>query len=101
MNDRLLPQHERLIAGSAIAPDVAEARGYFSARTKRELADLGFSHAQQRVPALVIPIHDPFGEVALHQIRADQPRAGTDGRPRKYEFPAKARMVLDVPPAVR
>src|SRR3712207_7929865 len=38
---------------SAIAPNVALARGYFSATEKSELRSLGFSREQANVPALV------------------------------------------------
>ena len=61
----LLPQHRELLRASAIREDVAAARGYFSAQSKAELEALGFRDYQQRVPALVLPIHDVHGTVTL------------------------------------
>ena len=54
--EKLLPQHVNLLRDSAITPEVARARGYWSAEKKSELEELGFSRSQQRAPALVIPI---------------------------------------------
>ena len=96
----LLPQHARQLAESAIAPEVAEARGYRSVETKAELGRLGFSAAQRRTPALLIPIHNVHGEVTLYQSRPDAPRI-FNGKPIKYETPRGAQMLLDVPPVVR
>lgn len=98
---QLLPQHHAMLLASAISLDVAVARGYWSATRKSELQDLGFGAGQQRVPALVIPVHGVTGEVVLHQIRPDQPRRNAQGKPIKYETPSKAHMALDVPPSVR
>ena len=50
------------------------------------LRQLGFSTAQQRVPALVIPLWNVHGDVAFHQARPDYPRL-RDGKPVKYETP--------------
>src|ERR687894_1282213 len=58
------PHHRRmLLEESAISPAVAVERGYYTARTKAELARLGFSKLQQREPALVIPMYSPSGEL--------------------------------------
>jgi hypothetical protein len=54
----LLPQHSALMSASAVAPAVAEARGYFSAVSRHELLSLSFADWQARVPALVSPILD-------------------------------------------
>ncbi len=97
----LLPQHHAMLVASAISLDVVATRGYRSATRRSELRDLGFGQAQQRVPALVVPVHGVTGEVVLHQIRPDNPRRNAQGRPIKYETPSRARMALDVPPAVR
>jgi hypothetical protein len=96
----LLPQHATLIRASGIAPDVAAARGYRSVITKVDLKRAGFADSQCIVPTLLIPVHDARGELALYQHRPDDPRI-KDGRTLKYETPARARMVLDVPPASR
>src|SRR5258708_3731577 len=53
----LLPQHRRLIEGSAISEEVARERGYRSVEKKAELARLGFGRTQQIVPALLNPVH--------------------------------------------
>ena len=100
MNDGLLPQHAALLAASAIRDDVAMARGYRSVTVKAELARLGFSSTQARVPALLIPIWNAQGEIALYQTRADEPRI-VDGKAVKYETPQGSRTVLDVPPPCR
>jgi hypothetical protein len=96
----LLPQHRALLTASAIAPDVARARGYRSATTASDLEDLGFPDYQCRVPALVIPIWNVYGEIETYQLRPDQPRT-TKGTPIKYETRAGSRMLLDVPPRTR
>lgn len=97
----LLPQHTELITASSITQEIASARGYWSATTAAQLATLGFSSAQQRIPALVVPIHDVTGVIALHQIRPDHPRRNAKGKSIRYETPSGMRMVLDVPPSIK
>jgi hypothetical protein len=97
----LADRHAELIRASGISDEVRDARGYWTAAQKYELRDLGFSERQQRVPALVLPVHGVAGNLVLHQIRPDQPRHAGNGKPIKYETPRDARMVLDVPPTVR
>jgi hypothetical protein len=97
----LSSEHEALIRRSAISPEVARGRGYRTVTEKTVLRRYGFSEAQRRVPALLIPIRDVRGEVALHQLRPDQPRLNKAGKAVKYETPRGARMVLDVPPQAR
>ena len=64
------------------------------------LREEGFSHAvSERVPGLVIPVRDVHGDLRFSQYRPDKPRM-RDGKPAKYELPHRARLVLDVPPAV-
>ena len=96
----LFPQHAEKLASSAVSPEVARERGTRSADTKAQLARLGFKPAQQRVPGLVIPLHDMTGEVVGHQYRPDEPR-WNDGRCIKYDTPRGQSMVLDVPPRAR
>lgn len=96
----LLAEHQALLRASAISSEVVEARGYFSATEEDLLRRLGFREGQARVPALVIPVHDAFGQVATHLIRPNAPRS-EDGRSLKYELPSGSRMVLDVPPGAR
>src|SRR5439155_19294728 len=97
---RLLPRHAVLLWASAIALEVAAARGYRSVTTRAAATRLGFSEAQARVPALLLPVQDATGEVRTHQIRPDEPRL-VRGKAVKYETPAGSTMALDVPPAVR
>ena len=93
----LLPQHAALLAASAITDEVAEARGYQSVEQRARLTERGFSSTQARVPALLIPIWNVQGDIALYQTRADDPRI-VGGKAVKYEIPRGTRMVLDVPP---
>src|SRR5438094_7056663 len=94
----LLPQHAALISASAISPEVVSARGYRSATSEKELADLGFSRAQ-RLPGLVFPVRDVNGNIAFWQLRPDKPRLAKNGKAIKYETPYGAGLVVDVPPA--
>lgn len=96
----LLEHHQRLLDASAINAGIARRRGYFSAANETTLKQLGFSTAQLRVPALVIPLWNVHGAVALHQTRPDQPRL-RDGKPVKYESPNGVRMALDVHPVTQ
>jgi hypothetical protein len=96
----LLPQHQALIEESGISPEVALARGYRSITGKQELLDLGFSRAQCRVPALLLPVWTVHGEIGTYQLRPDAPRQ-RQGKDLKYETPAGSTMVVDVPPSVR
>ena len=96
----LLEQHRALIAGSAIAPEVATARGYESVTDPHRLLGLGFSEAQARVPGLLNPLWNADGEVAGYQYRPDVPRE-RDGKAIKYESPPRQRNVLDVNPLMK
>lgn len=96
----LLPQHQALIDGSGISPEIAAARGYRSVTAKADLERLGFGRGQRQVPALLIPVFDVHGELATYQSRPDSPRI-RDGKPLKYETPSGSRMVLDVPRSIR
>lgn len=92
----LLPQHLELIKKSAISPEVARARGYRSAKTPKELVQLGFKPRQGNVPALVIPMSDVDRKDAGPFIRADRPRKKGE-REIKYELPKGKPLKLDVP----
>src|SRR5215218_2911541 len=94
----LSANHERMLfEESGIEPAVVEARGYRTAEKKVELERLGFGRAQRNVPALLIPVFSPGGEVVLHQSRPDEPRI-KDGEALKYETPSGSRMTIDVHP---
>ena len=98
---QLSEQHRRmLVEESGIEPEVVEARGYRTVEKKVELEKLGFGRAQRNVPALLMPVYSPRGEVVLHQSRPDEPRI-KDGKPLKYETPAGSRMSVDVHPSMR
>lgn len=47
---------------------------YVTADSKAQLERYGFAPTQRRPPALVIPLHDVFGEIAGYQLRSDDPR---------------------------
>lgn len=93
-------QHASKLRASAVDPEVARERGYLSAGTKADLARQGFSVAQRRPPALMIPLFDVTGERAGAQVRPDEPRM-REGKPVKYETKAGQKVVLDVPQRVR
>lgn len=100
MSSALLPHHlAQLTTESGIALDIIKARGYRSIHGPEaysELKPLGFSRRQSRlVPGLLVPFLDHDGKVVLHQFRPDTPQQDQQGKPRKYETPAKAAMRLD------
>ena len=92
--------HKSLNEGSGISEAVLCARGYWTTSTRAEMKRLGFSDAQARVPALLIPVYDTSGEMVLYQARPDTSRI-KGGKPIKYETPRGSRMVLDVHPLAR
>ncbi len=98
----LFENHQKLLAASAISPEVARERGYRSVDTKTNLAGHGFSKVQREVPGLLIPIHgvSPNGPIR-HQYRPDSPRLTDTGKTVKYETPTGSHLTLDVPPRVR
>ncbi len=96
----LLPHHAAMLASSGVAPEVIAERGYFSTKDEEELLALGFKPYQARVPALVVPIYGVDGELVLHQVRPDDPRRA-DGKPVKYDTPARHQLRLDVPRRAR
>src|SRR5688500_2146540 len=100
MTGNLLPHHQALITASAIASEVAEARGYRSVTDPAELRELVYADYQIRVPGLLVPIRDAFGQNGHYQYRPDTPRCNEAGKPIKYETPEHSRPVLDVSFAV-
>ena len=98
----LLRRHAvSLLQSSGIALEVVIERGYYSALGKKTLKKLGFSDAQCRLPALVVPVWGPDGSNGLFQARPDNPRVDSRGRPVKYETPSGAGLRLDCPPRCR
>ncbi|MEZ4503005.1 MAG: DUF3854 domain-containing protein [Dehalococcoidia bacterium] len=96
----LAAHHREVLQSSGLDNVSIEERGYFTAERKSQLADLGFSRAQQLVPALVLPVISPHGEVVLYQARPDRPRV-KNAKAVKYETLPGASMALDVPPRSR
>lgn len=82
---------------SGIAPALMAARGYRTVTRKADLVALGFARWQCRVPALLVPVYNPYGELVLYQARPDAPRI-KDGHVIKYDTPHGATMAVDVPP---
>jgi hypothetical protein len=96
---RLSPAHQRMLfEESCLSTSVAVERIYRTVASKADLAQLGFSKPQQIVPALVVPMYSPAGELVTHQIRPDTPRKNDSGKPIKYETPAGSPIRLDVHP---
>lgn len=94
---QLSEKHQRTqIEGSGIAPEIAAERGYWTAARRSELPP-EFIKDYQRRPGLVIPVRSPSGRTG-YRLRADRPRKGKDGKPRKYEQPADTPNMLDVHP---
>jgi hypothetical protein len=98
-------QHAELLKRSAISPEVAEARGYFSVRTKAHARKLGFGQAAadtitNGAHALAVPLWNVAGRADGYQLRPDQPRE-RDGRLIKYESRPKAPNMLDCHPLMR
>jgi hypothetical protein len=96
----LLPQHVEKLKSSAINPEVARARGYWSTTTKAAMSRAGFSANQQMAPSLMIPLWDTTGRTGGHQARPDFPRSTAKDRAVKYETPSRQRNLLDIPPGV-
>ena len=97
----LLPQHLEYLNARAVSPEAVRARGYWSATESKQLERLFANREQRRlVPAMVIPVHDVWGNNGVAQIRPDEPRV-IDGRSRKFEWPSKVSMAVDVPPIVQ
>jgi len=71
---RLSPAHKRMLfEESALGARVAVKRGYRTVTRKAELERLGFGRSQRNVPALLVPIYGPIGEISLYQSRPDEP----------------------------
>src|SRR5262245_61080801 len=93
----LSSEHEALLTASGIAPEIWQERGYETVYEPSVLKELGFSKSQsQLVPALLVPLLNPYGE-ASWQSRPDHPRL-KGGKPRKYESRWGHPLVLDVLP---
>ena len=97
----LTQEHLSLIRGSAIKPEVRDARGYRTITKKADLQRLGFGRDQQLVPTLLIPVWGVHGDEPItYQHRPDTPRQKKN-KTLKYETPANSKMALDVPREVK
>jgi Protein of unknown function (DUF3631)/Domain of unknown function (DUF3854) len=96
----ILPQHQALLAASAIDPDVARARGYVSVDTRKQLQRYakGFG-SKCPIPGLLIPLRRADGSIWGYQYRPDAPRV-MNGKPRKYETPYQQPGGIDIPVAI-
>jgi hypothetical protein len=94
------PEHRRQLEESGIDEKVALERGYKSVTVKAELRGYGFSDAQCRVPALLVPIYGVGGEIVTYQARPNTPRV-VNGKALKYETPKGSNLAIDVPRRVR
>src|SRR5829696_10359733 len=92
--------HRQMLLDSAISEEVIAERGYYTETVKANLAKAGFHRAQQRPPALMMPVFTPRGDHAFDLIRPDEPRM-VRRRLAKYEFPRGLTMSADVPPRCR
>jgi replicative DNA helicase len=90
--------HE-LTVDSAIAPAIVGERGAFTAYAADQVPEM-FA-AYQRRPGLVFPVRGVTGQIVTYQLKADDPRKGTSGKPLKYDTAANGRMCLDVPAGSR
>lgn len=106
----LSPKHRRMLfRESALSPEIVAARGYWTATSGDSLRELKFAPYQCLVPALVIPMYSPAGELVSHQTRPDQPRPDKSRKKdengehpaMKYETPAGLGVHLDVHPMRR
>ncbi|MGI8825588.1 MAG: DUF3854 domain-containing protein [Chloroflexota bacterium] len=97
----LLAAQEELLVERVIAPEIARARGVFSAHDPAQLEALGFAPSQRLIPSLVIPVHDLDGNRVGVYARPRDPRNGDRGKPIKYEWPARHHLRLDVPRGIR
>lgn len=94
----LLQCHLDHLRASGISDEVIKERGYESVLGKKQLADLGFSSVQQRVPGLLIPQWGVDGKETGYQYRTDNPRTNSKQKAIKYENPAGSSIRLDCPP---
>jgi hypothetical protein len=93
-----------MLEASGIRPDVIAARGYWTATAAdaKEVDRLGHSANLVRdADALMLPVHDVWGTVAMTIIRPDVPKLDARGRPRRYQAPRGAKLTPDVPPMAR
>src|SRR5829696_9005149 len=93
---RLSDSHQQQLKESAIAEEVAVARGY---RTIRRRSEVPTEFAQwQRRLGLLVPTHSPDRVTCGHQLRPNKPIHRKNGNAPRYETPAGSRITLDANP---
>ncbi len=97
----LSPEHQReIIEESANRPDVAAARGWWTASRRSEVPE-AFPKWQRRV-GLVGPWYSPDGETVSYQLKAKKRRTLQSGKlAAKYESAHGAPQIIDVHPFMR
>lgn len=94
----LAPHHLQMLKDSAIAMNIAEARGYRTITDPAELLTMGFTQEQsQLVPCLYVPAISIHG-IELPTIRPDHPRLNEKGKLAKYDRLGGRKNILDVNP---
>jgi len=93
---RLSDSHQQQLKESAIAEEVAVARGYRTIRHRSEVPD-DFANWQRRL-GLLVPTHSPDRVTCGHQLRPNKPIHRKNGNAPRYETPAGSRITLDVNP---
>lgn len=85
--------HAKQLHASAIAPDVAKARGYCSADGGSQLYKLGFGRANALAnrAGMLIPIWNVRGKVVWHQLRVDEEFRRWTGEPGSFRKTGKQR----------
>jgi len=95
--DRTLSDsHRRQLEESAIAQEVALARGYRTIRSRSEVPDV-YANWQRRL-GLLVPTHSPDGKTSGYQLKPNKPIRRKNGSAPKYETPSGSRITLDVNP---
>jgi len=93
---RLSDSHQQQLKESAIAEEVAVARGYRTIRHRSEVPD-DFANWQRRL-GLLVPTHSPDRVTCGHQLRPNKPIHRKNGNAPRYETPAGSRITLDANP---
>jgi hypothetical protein len=93
---RLSDSHRQQLKESAIAEEVALARGYRTIRHRSEVPD-EFANWQRRL-GLLVPTHSPDGQTKGNQLKPNKPIKRKSGSAPKYETAARSRITLDVNP---
>jgi hypothetical protein len=96
----LAEQHLEYLEQRAVTAEVAAERGYASVGGIDDAVwrRLGAFAPSQRQEGLLIPLCGVDGSNHRYVLRPTSPRLDKKGKPRKYEYPAGQKPMLDVPP---